>query len=397
MRGGASPGVEHRLRELAGRLEAQIDELVATLLTRTRAEVPDFDVGSRPELRDAERASIYGNMRAVLGALGGDRIQPHAPAEAIEEARITARAGVPLEALLHTYRVGHAVVWERALDVVEELALDARSRHAVLRIGSHWLFAYVDAIAGHVTKEYIRERDRIMRSSIERRVQLVRDILHGATIDAGELGYDLDAVHLALVVQGPEAETWLSELSGQLDRRLLTIAVSDQVVWGWLGAQRELGASDWRLLAGGTVAEGTCAALGEPRWGADGFRRSHAEALAAHQVGQRLGAPITRYDDVTLESALLTDELVARRLVEHELGPLADDDERAAKLRTTLDAYLRTGQNASAAAALLNVNDRTIAYRIRGIEDLLGRSVAARSSELATALRLRRLRNASEE
>jgi hypothetical protein len=333
----------------------------------------------------------------VLRALGGDRIQPDAPAEAIEEARITARAGVPLEALLHTYRVGHAVVWERALDVVEELALDAKSRHAVLRIGSHWLFAYVDGIAGQITKEYIHERDRIMRSSIERRVQLVRDILDGATIDAGELGYDLDAEHLALVVQGPEAETWLNELSGRLDRRLLTIAVSDQVVWGWLGSRRELDNQDWRLLTGVNVPEDMCAAIGEPRWCAEGFRRSHAEALAAHQVGQRLRTPITRYDDVTLEAALLADERVARRLVEHELGALAEDDERAAKLRTTLDAYLRTGQNAAAAAAMLNVNDRTIAYRIRGIEDLLGRSVAARSSELATALRLLRLRNASAE
>src|SRR4051794_37749830 len=222
MRGTASTGVEHTMLELAGRLDDEIDELVATMLPRMRAEVPDFDIGSRPELRDAERASIYGNMRAALRALGGDRSQPEAPAEAIEEARITARAGVPLEALLHTYRVGHAVIWERTLDVVEELALDARSRHTVLRIGSHWLFAYVDAIAGHVTKEYIHERDRIMRSSIERRVQLVRDVLDGATIDAGELGYDLDAKHLALVVQGPEAEQWLSELAARLDRRLMT-------------------------------------------------------------------------------------------------------------------------------------------------------------------------------
>jgi DNA-binding PucR family transcriptional regulator len=172
----------------------------------------------------------------------------------------------------------------------------------------------------------------------------------------------------------------------------LTIAVSDEVVWGCLGARRELGAEEWRLLAGASVPGDTCAAVGEPRWAVEGFRRSHAEALAAHQVGQRLGAPIIRYDDVTLEAALLADERVARRLVDHELGPLAEDDERAAKLRTTLDAYLRTGQNASAAAAMLNVNDRTVAYRIRAIEDLLGRSVAARSTELATALRLRPLR-----
>jgi hypothetical protein len=265
MRGGASPGVEETLRNLAGRLEEEMDDLVATMLPRTRAEVPDFDVGSRPELR------------AVLGALGGDRIPPDAPAEAREEARVTARSGVPLESLLHTYRVGHAVVWERALDVVEDLALDAPSRHAVLRIGSRWLFAYVDAIAEQVTKEYIHERDRIMRSSIERRVQLVRDILDGATIDAGELGYDLDAEHLALVVQGPEAEAWLDEVSRRLQRRLLTIAVLDQVVWAWLGAQRAFGAHDRRLLAGVDLPPDTRAAVGEPtRWASASALRSPA-------------------------------------------------------------------------------------------------------------------------
>ena len=121
------------------------------MVLRMRAEVPDFDIGSRPELRDAELASIYGNIRAVLGALGGDRVQPDAPAEAIEEARVTARAGVPLESLLHTYRVGHAVVWERALDIAEELAPDARSRNAVLKIGSRLavLLRGLDRRAGH--------------------------------------------------------------------------------------------------------------------------------------------------------------------------------------------------------------------------------------------------------
>jgi PucR C-terminal helix-turn-helix domain/GGDEF-like domain len=385
-------GVERTLRELAQRLEDEIDELVETMLPRMRAEVPEYDIGSRPELRDAERASIYGNIRAVLGALDGDRTLPDAPTEAMEEARVTARAGVPLESLLHTYRVGHAVIWERALDITEELAPAGSSRLAVLKIGSRWLFSYVDAIASHVTMEYTRERDRILRSSIERRVQLVRDILDGATIDAGELGYDLDAEHLALVVQGPGAEAWIDELTSRLQRHPLTIAVSDQVVWAWLGARREFGTEGWRLMAGVSVPEGTRAAVGEPRRAAEGFRRSHIEALAAHEVGRRLHAPIIRYDDVTLEAALLADEQVARRLVDHELGPLAEDDGRAAKLRTTLDAYLRTGQNASAAAAMLKVTDRTVAYRIRAIEDLLGRSVAARSPELATALRLRPLR-----
>jgi len=72
---------------------------------------------------------------------------------------------------------------------------------------------------------------------------------------------------------------------------------------------------------------------------------------------------------------------------------LVANDPRICVLRETLGAYLRSGLNAAATAAVLNVSDRTIAYRIHGIEDLLGHSVLARSSELAAAVRLHRVLN----
>jgi DNA-binding PucR family transcriptional regulator len=72
---------------------------------------------------------------------------------------------------------------------------------------------------------------------------------------------------------------------------------------------------------------------------------------------------------------------------------LVANDARSCVLRETLDSYLRSGLNAAATAAVLNVSDRTIAYRIHGIEDLLARSVLARSSELAAAVRLHRVLN----
>ena len=200
--GTASAGVEHTLRELARRLEEEIDELVATMLPRMRAEVPDFDVGSRPELRDAERASIYGNIRAVLGPSGATASSPTRPRKRWR------KRGSPLVPACRSRRCSTPIALGMRSSgsgpsTRRRARLDARSRHAVLRIGSHWLFGYVDAIARQVTKEYIRERDRIMRSSIERRVQLVRDILDGATIDVGELGYDLEVEHLRSSSRGP--------------------------------------------------------------------------------------------------------------------------------------------------------------------------------------------------
>ncbi len=40
---------------------------------------------------------------------------------------------------------------------------------------------------------------------------------------------------------------------------------------------------------------------------------------------------------------------------------------------------------------MLNVNDRTIAYRLNSIEEQLGRPVRARQTELQAAMRLERM------
>ena len=173
-------GVDQTLGTVAARLIDETDDLVETMLGRMRDEAPGFDVYSRPELAEGLRASCYGNVRVALQSLGGDREPPrNAPAEALHEARATARAEVGLEPLLHTYRIGHAVVLERFFTLLEDLDLASAQRHSATLIGSKYLFAYVDRVVGEVSEEYAVERQRVLRSSIQRRVQLVRDVLGG--------------------------------------------------------------------------------------------------------------------------------------------------------------------------------------------------------------------------
>jgi DNA-binding PucR family transcriptional regulator len=132
-------------------------------------------------------------------------------------------------------------------------------------------------------------------------------------------------------------------------------------------------------------------AVGGPASGAEGFRRAHTEAQSAHRVALRRPAPVTLYDDVALEALAAEDDSRARAFVARELGPLAADDPRALTLRATLRAYFGVAQNASSAAALLGVHERTVANRLRAVEEHLGRPVSARHAELDTALRLHEL------
>jgi PucR-like helix-turn-helix protein/diguanylate cyclase with GGDEF domain len=389
-RAATTAGVDGTLRDLAARLSGEIDDLVETMLARMQDEAPDFDMAARPELAEGLRASCYGNIRLALQSLGGDRQPPrNSPPEAMNEARVTARADVALEPLLHTYRIGHAVVLERFLALIEELNLSAAQRHSATLIGSKYLFAYVDRVVGGVSEEYLAERQRVLRSSIQRRVQLVRDVLGGASVDDAELGYRLEQEHVAVVATGPTADASLRDLARRLERGLLTVAMTDDTVWAWLGSSRRCQRDpEWAQVEGRTRY-----AVGEPAWGIAGFRDSHEQALATERVAAYLPQPVTRYDDVALEAALLSDVRAARRFAERELGPLAAQDPRTCVLRDTLGSYLASGLNAAATAAVLHVSDRTVAYRIHSIEDLLGRSVLARSSELAAAGRLHRILN----
>jgi DNA-binding PucR family transcriptional regulator len=77
--------------------------------------------------------------------------------------------------------------------------------------------------------------------------------------------------------------------------------------------------------------------------------------------------------------------------MERELGPLVAADARTAELRRTVRAYFGVGQNASAAAALLGVHDRTVANRLATVEERLGRPLTRRRDELAVALRIHEL------
>jgi hypothetical protein len=379
--------IESSLQAVSEALEGRIDEMVDEMLVRMGTDVPGF-ASFGPELADATRRSGYANVRAgVRTVLHGAPPVGLGPAEAEQGARRAARAGVGLPELLQTYRVGHAVAWEYLLDEVEALGLDAPERSKLLRVASRYLFRYLDSVLPLVTDAYTHERDALLRSGEHRRLRALRALLDGTRQDADELGYDLRGNHIAAIAWGAHPDEALRTLSRALGRPSLVVASDEAFVWGWFAASGFLPA-DWSLIETFGAPKDTFVVLGSAAPGVEGFRRSHREAQRMYAVVRRRPRPVTRFDDVAVETLALRDEIAAKELVVRELGPLGADDPRSAVLRETLRVYLESSSNASAAAALLGVNDRTVAYRLRGIEDLLGHPVSTRSLELRLALRL---------
>jgi len=384
-----SPGARRIVDLIVDAVERREDELVARMLERFATEAPESAVGVDPDMTEAMRRSSHANLRAAISGLrrGDAPLASGPPSDAIEEARTSARMGVSLVAGVQTYRIGQAVVWDAVLDALERIDGDRADRDEALRICTRHTFAYVDAVIPPVADAYARERDRLVRGREQRRVQLVRDLLDGADVDGGALGYDPAGRHRAVIAWGPGADDELGRIAAALRARPLVVAVNDQTSWGWLGGGAAHDDRAVRDIVGGWSGG---IALGRATVGPDGFRQGHVEARSAHRIGVATGDPVTWFDDVALEAAMLSDEAAARAFVAAELAGL-DDDRDGRKLRDTLSAYFASGFNASAAAAALGVNDRTVAHRLRAIEDRIGRPVRARQTELQAAIRLERV------
>jgi hypothetical protein len=355
--------------DLGEALHAGLDELAGEVMARVHAELPEWM--RQPDLLEASRTFTRASLQAEVDALARGALPDACPEVDAEGARLGARAGVPLDALLRGYRAGNAVLWEAAF---ERLAADP----AAIRAASSFLFAYADRLSAFVTAEHTDERERVLRTAEQRRTHLVREVLDGADVDGTTLGYDLGATHVGVVAWGPDAAAAVAALAA--GRPVLSVALLEETTWAWIGARG--------LTAVGAPPAGTRLALGEPAAGPDGFRRTHRQALHAQRAGQ---AAVTRFADVALEALLLADAIEARAFVARELQGIDGEDAPSARLRETLEAYFLAGHNAAAAAAALGVHEQTVANRLRAVERRTGTPPQRRSAELEAALRVRRL------
>jgi DNA-binding PucR family transcriptional regulator len=379
------------LESVGTRFLAEREALADEMVERIRAGVEEFGDFDGPELWEAMRASCLANLEAGLEGMSTQLELPaEIPPDARDLALLAARLDLPLAAVLGAYRIGHAMIWQRWFEAVELEATDDEARRAALEAASTYLFEYVDRLSSFVTAEYTAERDRFMRSREQRRTQLVRDILDGADPDPPaamrELDYDLRLHHLAAVVSGSDIDGVVRELARELDApHRLTVSLAGDTAWAWLGRTREFELPE-RL----SPPEGVTLSVGDPGAGTEGFRRSHREAREAHRIALRGrgDARLVRYDQVALESLVADDDARVRAFISRELRGIDGDDARSRRLRETLRAYFACAQNASAAAAMLGVHEHTVTYRLRTIEERLGRPVTARRAELETALRL---------
>lgn len=388
-RNGSARHVEADVRRVADWLQDEVDGIVDVVCDRLREEVPEYFDGIDPVMEELRRASVAANALALADGLRhGRSLANRIPPAAMEEVLSAANEGIPWIAVLQTYQVGHACCWELMSDEIEGWGLSDAVRRELLRVASRYQFGYMEKLTRELANIYQEERDRVLRSQERRRTALIRELLAGMPVSEDQLGYRLSVDHIGVVAWGRQPEKAVKELAQALNCACLMTPGAGRSIWAWLGGMMRIDTRAASLLGQFTPPDATFLAVGDAACGVDGFAESHRQALLAYRVAVITGRPIVQYDDIAVEALVVQDERLARRFAERALGPLATPDARTATLRETLRAYFSLGQNASAAGALLGVNDRTVAYRLSTIEDRLGYPITRRRDELALALRI---------
>jgi hypothetical protein len=347
------------------RVLADLDVLVPQLGEAYRREIAEYAV-----MDDAAMAAdvLPVSRRLVttfLTCLVEERPPSDAELAAFEQSgRDRLHMGMPLESVLHAYRIAGREAWTALCAAVapgEEGLLAA--------LGACWMDV-VDRTSSALARAYLAASHERLRDLDSRRRELVEALLTAddpAEVAAVSLRFSttLAPAYVPVLVAGDGAAAGIDAL--------LAAAPA-----GTLGGHRSAGGADRVLLLvpvrmgaplarrGAVVAWGRPASCGRALL--DEVRSVEALLTTALAEGHAEGS--FGPDDLLVEQLLLGNERVAGSLRRRVVDVLRDRDP-AAVLVPTLRAYLATG-SVPETARREHVHPNTVSYRLARVRELTG-------------------------
>lgn len=394
---------------------ARNEEADARLLADAVTPVmPDMGPEARHLILDSCRA----NLRVVAELL---KRTPHGPAgatlpppppppvETLRYVDMLVRHSHGIESMLRGYRDYHAALWRCCVRAAFDAVEDPSLLQEVMEKASEITFSYINAALERVREEFSVQREAHLRWPLARKLAAVDSLLHGtAELRVDELsrmlGYDISRRHVGMVLHNesprrdrPATRSDASELAGRIEQsvpgagRPLVLSSGNDTAWLWFPVEADLGDTRSQLIKNLVETAGATLGMGEPGNGVDGFCETHHQAREALDIALLVRRPVTRYGEVALVSAVSADHSRAMRMMRYYLGSLRNDTPGAARLRDTLQVLLENNLNQRETARRLGMHAHSISYRLRQIEEILGRPLAGCATEVRAALLVREI------
>jgi len=379
--------------EAPDELIAEIDAATFDGLPREIAEDPILAAA----VRRTNRTNLYAWARANVSD-PGCQVPASVGSEGLGLARDLVRRGLD-DAALQAYRAGQNVAWRKWMEIAFTLTSDAEELRELLDVSAGSIFGFVDSTLRQLAEQIQAERDELTRGTHAERLEFVSLIINGVRVSreraATRLGYELEQDHTAAIVWSDEPEPASGALGGVADAivretgglRPLVVIASAAALWVWVpGAAGGAGGVEVASLE--AAVEGhpeVRVAVGPRAGGADGFRRSHLNAIATQRLMMRAPSRprVGVYDAIELVALLTHDEEGYGQFVKRTLGPF---EAASPELRETLRVYLAEQSNAQRAATRLFTHRNTVLNRVARADAMLPRPLSDNSLAVAVAL-----------
>ena len=361
--------------------------VVRTLVERFRGEIPAYARLPTQVIEHQIVEVARHNVDLCFDTITGSRQLTRRDLEPFRaSARDRATEGMPLEDLLHAYRLGGRLGWRAIADAARA------DEQATLIEAAELVMRYVDEVSAAVAQAYLEERQQLVSEEERSARDLFEAVVHGRELGAG-LGevaarrrFPLASAYQPFVVRSVgHAGRRHADIAAALRRDgILALTEGDRVA-GLLaagGRERLRGLPGLVVISDPVPQEDLATAIGEVR--------AVAELAEARELSGEID--LGRFP---LELLLLAAPRHARRVADAVLGALGSgEDGRPSELVTTLEAFVAENFDRRRTAERLHVHPNTLDYRMRRMRELTGldfRSADALAM-LVLAVRQRALR-----
>ena len=351
--------------EVAARVLADMDALVVTMGEAYRREIPEYAAMSPAQMTEevlpTSRRAVTTFFEAFLAQreVKRDEIRFFA-----ESGRTRLGMGVPLDAVLHAYRIAGRVTWDAIVGAVRvgEEALLAE-------LAGRWM-DFIDHTSSAVARAYLAASHERLRHLDARRRELVEALL--SATDPAEVAA------VSLRFSTVLASAYVPVLVGGADVAVHIDALLDAAPGGTLGGHRGErvlllvpdNASDIGELR--SAARTAVAAYGQPAAPGAALLAevSHVETLLETAIAEGVTTGSFGPDDLLVEQLLLGNERVAAALRRRVLDRITARDPSGGVV-STLRTYLACGSIPETARREV-VHANTVSYRLARVRELSG-------------------------